>query len=34
MKQIGQILRSKRESLGMTLIDLEKKIKIQKNILK
>ncbi|MBQ5153534.1 helix-turn-helix domain-containing protein [Macrococcoides caseolyticum] len=30
MKQIGQILRSKRESLGMTLIDLEKKIKIQK----
>lgn len=30
MKQIGQILRSKRESLGMTLIDLEKKVKIQK----
>ncbi|UBH23316.1 helix-turn-helix domain-containing protein [Macrococcus armenti] len=30
MKQIGQKLRSKRESLGMTLIDLEKKIKIQK----
>ncbi|UJS28841.1 helix-turn-helix domain-containing protein [Macrococcoides canis] len=30
MRQIGQILRSKRESLGMTLIDLEKKIKIQK----
>lgn len=30
MKPIGQILRSKRESLGMTLIDLEKKVKIQK----
>ncbi|WP_414056116.1 helix-turn-helix domain-containing protein [Macrococcus equi] len=30
MKVIGQILRSKRESLGMTLIDLERKIKIQK----
>ncbi|WP_414048019.1 helix-turn-helix domain-containing protein [Macrococcus equi] len=30
MKLIGQILRSKRESLGMTLIDLERKIKIQK----
>ncbi|WP_414043298.1 RodZ domain-containing protein [Macrococcus sp. EM39E] len=30
MKLIGQILRSKRESLGMTLIDLEKKVRIQK----
>ncbi|MCU7556505.1 helix-turn-helix domain-containing protein [Macrococcus capreoli] len=30
MKLIGQKLRSKRESLGMTLIDLEKKVKIQK----
>lgn len=30
MKLIGQILRTKRESLGMTLIDLEKKVRIQK----
>lgn len=30
MKLIGQVLRSRRESLGMTLLDLEKKIKIQR----
>ena len=31
--KIGQVLRSKRESLGMTLVDLEKKISIQKKFI-
>ena len=33
MKNIGEILRNKREQLGMTLVELEEKTKIQRQFL-
>nr|WP_263313459.1 helix-turn-helix domain-containing protein [Mammaliicoccus sp. Marseille-Q6498] len=33
MKKIGEILRNKREQLGMTLVELEEKTKIQRQFL-